>query len=116
VYPINVNRATVPTFRTKPVNGTNGAIKRPTKRPAMPPTILNATIRSAVNAGGFPASTISRFTRPYRSRGVTRVIEEITLPANGSTSRSRADLLSCSFRRFAMLSAVSPTCVRSTDT
>ena len=59
----------------------------------MPKTILNATIRSAVKDGGFPASSISRFVRPYRSRGVRRVIDEITLPANGKMSRSRADAL-----------------------
>ena len=80
----------------------------------MPKTILNATIRSAVKDGGFPASSISRFVRPYRSTGVRRVIDEITLPVNGKMSRSRADVLSCSSRRFAKPSAVPPTCVCST--
>jgi hypothetical protein len=86
----------------------------PTTRPAMAPMILNATIRSAVMDGGFPASSISRLVRPYRSRGVRRVIDEITLPANGKMSRSRADVLSCSCRMFAKLSGVTPTCVCST--
>jgi hypothetical protein len=86
----------------------------PTTRPTMPKTILNATIRSAVMAGGFPASSIRRLVRPYRSRGVRRVIDETTFPANGKMSRSRADVLSCSCRTFTMLSGTSPTCVCST--
>ena len=96
------------------MNGSNGATRMPTTTPTMPKTILNATIRSAVKDGGFPASSISRFTRRYRSRGVWRVIDEITLAVNGKMSRSRDDDLSCSFRRFATLSAVPPTCVCST--
>ena len=96
VYPVNAKNTGITTAGTKPLNGSTGATRMPTTRPAMAPMILYATIRSAVMDGGFPASSISRLVRPYDIQGVRRVIDETTLPANGKMSRSRALVLSCS--------------------